>query len=211
MKRIIALLLAALMTVACLGVLCACNDNGGSGEQPGGDPAPSAKNTFTLTLVDDTDAPVAGASVKFINAQTGKLLKLLTTDANGKAVYETEDDVTVKAQVLKAEGYIFDATETYEFGEDGTLELVIDAATTAKETYTVYVVDENGNAVEGAYVHICRKGDSEICLVGKYTDADGKVTYDVDAGYEWKAKFVDDTVYTEFGGSKEVTLTYIAE
>lgn len=201
MKRTISLILAALMLVASLCTLIACDgDNGG-----GGGEQPSAK-TYKVTVVDDSDAPVSGAKVKLLNAETGKLAKILTTDASGVATYTPDEGVAVKAQLFQAEDYIFDATKTYDFPENGELKISIEKKTTLKETYTVYVVDADGNAVEGAYVHICRKGDTEICLSGMYTDAEGKVSYEVDAGYEWKAKFVEDTVYTEFGDAKEVTL-----
>ena len=202
MKRTVSLLLAALMLIACLGTMVACDGNDGPDNEN-----PTSK-TFTMTLLDDNGDPVANAKVKFIDSATGKVAKILTTDANGVASYETEDDVTLKAQVFQASDYIFDANETYDFQADGTLELCIDKKTSLKETYTVYVVDASGNAVEGAYVHICRKGDSEICLVGQYTDAEGKVSYEVDTGFEWKAKFVEDTEYTDFGDAHEVTLVY---
>ena len=78
-----------------------------------------------------------------------------------------------------------------------------------KVTYTVKVVDEAGNPIEGAMVQLCL----ESCMPGK-TDASGVATYNA-AEAEYKVSFMmmpagytaDQTEYHFADGSYELTIT----
>lgn len=84
-----------------------------------------------------------------------------------------------------------------------------------KVTYTVKVVDEEGNAVANAMVQIC----SESCIPGK-TDENGVATFEVDKA-EYKASFITlpegydyTTEETDFyfdGEKTELTITLKAK
>ena len=49
----------------------------------------------------------------------------------------------------------------------------------ADVTYTVTVLDSEGNAAAGVMVQLCK---DEVCLTPKKTDANGKITFTLDAG-----------------------------
>lgn len=194
MKRIISILLCAIMLVGAVSVLASC---GGGSEEP---------NTFkySVTVVDGEGAPVANAQVSFINKDTGKK-KLVATDKSGVAVYESETELNLEVSIFSANGYEIDPTKTYTLTDNAVTVTVAKKSQGAKETYTVYVKDASGNAVAGANVHIC--DNDGICLTPVLTDADGKAEFVVDEGKTWKAKFVSGTEYTYFeDGSFEVTL-----
>lgn len=83
-----------------------------------------------------------------------------------------------------------------------------------KVTYTIHVEDENGNALSGVMVQICK----DACLPGM-TDAEGNATFTVDED-DYKASFLMlpagytyPTEQTEFyfDGATEITLTLKAE
>ena len=87
--------------------------------------------------------------------------------------------------------------------------------TNSRITYTVTVVDEAGNPIEGVEVQIC---DGDRCLMPEFTGADGKVSFkttsgnfealikDAPAGYTY-----DATQYIPFPeGATELTVTLLA-
>ena len=79
-----------------------------------------------------------------------------------------------------------------------------------KVTYTIHVQDENGTAIAGAMVQICK----DTCLPGM-TDAEGNAVFTVDEA-DYKVSFLTlpagytyTTEETEFyfNGATEITLT----
>ena len=83
-----------------------------------------------------------------------------------------------------------------------------------KVTYTIHVQDENGTAIAGAMVQICK----DTCLPGM-TDAEGNAVFTVDEA-DYKVSFLSlpagytyTTEETEFyfNGATEITLTLKAE
>ena len=88
-------------------------------------------------------------------------------------------------------------------------------AVSNKVTYKVKVVDENGNAVEGAYVQLCEATEDGRCFMPVVSDANGEATMELEEG-AYKAKismadgytFADE--YTNFGNEKTVTITVTA-
>ena len=87
-------------------------------------------------------------------------------------------------------------------------------AADGKVTYTIHVQDENGAAIAGAMVQICK----DTCLPGM-TDAEGNAVFTVDEA-DYKVSFLTlpagytyTTEETEFyfDGATEITLTLKAE
>lgn len=91
---------------------------------------------------------------------------------------------------------------------------VTEAVADGKVTYTIHVQDENGAAIAGAMVQICK----DTCLPGM-TDAEGNAVFTVDEA-DYKVSFLTlpagytyTTEETEFyfDGATEITLTLKAE
>ncbi len=91
---------------------------------------------------------------------------------------------------------------------------VTEPAQDGKVTYTIHVQDENGTAIAGAMVQICK----DTCLPGM-TDAEGNAVFTVDEA-DYKVSFLSlpagyayTTEETEFyfDGATEITLTLKAE
>ncbi len=97
-------------------------------------PTPT-KPTYTVTVVDQNGAPIAGVVVQ--SCADGLCNPLGKTDANGKISKKlTEKDYEVS--VTKANGYVFDPDQKYDFeaGEEvGTFHvtIVLTADTTTEE------------------------------------------------------------------------------
>ncbi len=192
MKKILSLVLMLSLTVCMAFTLASC---GGDGED---------KLTYTVTVKDENGNPIEGVQLFLTETDTNEKGRV-TTNASGVAVYESNSS-SIEAKIVQATGCEFDKNEVYTFAA-GRLDITLEKITEAKETYTVYVKDTSGNAVAGASVHICKAGEEGVCLTPKTTDAEGKATFEVAVGSQWKAKFVDGTEYTSFDGdSKEVTL-----
>lgn len=96
-----------------------------------------------------------------------------------------------------------------------TVTTTASSPTNTRITYTVTVLDESGNPVEGVEVQIC---DGDRCLMPNTTGADGKVSFkttsgnfealikDAPAGYTY-----DATQYIPFPeGATELTVTLTA-
>lgn len=87
-----------------------------------------------------------------------------------------------------------------------------EVTTAAKVTYTVKVVDENGNPVAGAYVQLCEATEEGRCFMPIATDANGVATMELEEGpYKTMVNMADGYTfseeYTPFGNEKTVTLT----
>ena len=98
--------------------------------------------------------------------------------------------------------------------EPTTVEVTEPAQDDGKVTYTIHVQDENGTAIAGAMVQICK----DTCLPGM-TDAEGNAVFTVDEA-DYKVSFLSlpagyayTTEETEFyfDGATEITLTLKAE
>ncbi len=77
-------------------------------------------------------------------------------------------------------------TESASVAESATeSETVSETAADEKITYTVTVVDQDGNPVSGVYVQLCT---SENCLMPNATDASGVVTFKQNPGVTYQAK-----------------------
>ena len=140
MKKLIALLLAAVMILG----LCACGSNGDVTTAPSNETEPTTPITtapvptetepektgtdYTVKVTDEGGNPVAGVKVQICDASN--LCKApKTTDENGIAVYENQEDGTYKAQLTKLpEGYEAEDMEAYyPFGSATEVTIVIKA------------------------------------------------------------------------------------
>ena len=87
-----------------------------------------------------------------------------------------------------------------------------DDANDGKITYTVIVVDEDGNPIAGAMVQVCDEGN---CFAPTTTNAEGVAEFRLEQTNEYKTKLLTnpegyeavDTDYVHFDDKTEVTLT----
>ncbi len=152
-------------------------ETGGNGGETGGNGGETGGNgevgkDYTVTVVDQNGAPVAGIALKL--AYGKNKTELLTTDSDGKATakIDTISNVIVEFEDLGAE-YDAPGKKARTFAEDATEHTV---TLTRLTKYTVNVVDENGAAVAGVSVQICHT----VCLLPSDTDSDGKISVYLD-------------------------------
>ena len=213
MKRIISLILAILMLCGSIFALAACdgkdnnddgtNDAGSDNGNNGGDNGDGETEAagYEVKVVDNAGNPVSGVKLAFI--LDGKK-SLLTTDASGVAKKDASGN-SATVSVFQAEGYIFDKDKTYTL-VNGKVTITLEAESSEKETFTIYVVDATGAPVANVDVQLCKNEDGGICI-GGVTDASGKAVFEVTAGSKWKAKLISADEYEYFAdGSYEITL-----
>ena len=178
LKKLLILTLVLCMTAAML-TLTACggdngdetnnNGNGTENNTPTGD-------TYTITIVDGANNPVAGVSV-----MVDPTFKTYTSDENGKITFET-DKTGLKVAILSSPtGYEYSTkAESFKSGSK-ELKLTVTKVADEKITYTVTVIDQNGEAVVGAEVQLCYNG---VCLPTVETNTSGVMTNSLKSGYE---------------------------
>lgn len=176
--KYIALLLAVILMagVLCFGLVsCRGGEGGDNGDTPGADegnkPEEPVGTPYTFTVVDNKNTPVAGAKVKL--TVNGTSVRESTTDASGNAViYATEETVMVAFADLVSlpEGYSAAAASVDLRGET---EVKFTVNALEKVKYTARVIDQNGDAVEGAMLHLCY---GVICQRPQLTDSNGEIS-----------------------------------
>ena len=198
MKKILALILSLVLALS----LASCDSGNDGGEEK--------DTTYTVTVLDN-GAGVAGVQISFEN-KTADEKQLVTTDENGVATYTTETtEGEWTAQIFgvsKADKYKYPDLDTdtkHSFDSEGNLTLNI-GKEVVKVTYTIYVKDASGAAVEGVAVQIC----DTSCMKPRSTDAEGKVTYTVNAG-NWKAQLTGDETGTYYYFDDNNTVTIVIE
>lgn len=180
MKKIIAIFLTLMMLAGFAVIATSCGGDetpggetpgGNSGEQTGGGNTDAGKD-YTVTIVDQSGAPIAGIALKL--AYGKNKTEVLTTDSEGKATakIDTLSNVIVEFEELSKE-YSAPAKKARTFAEDATEHTV---TLTRLTKYTVTVVDESGAAVSGVSVQICHT----VCLLPSDTDSDGKMSVYLD-------------------------------
>lgn len=207
LKKIFSLLLVICMLASMLS-LTACkketneneneenetnNDNGGNGNA-------STEKTYTVTVEDKNDK-TALAGVKLVIFDGSKYHNV-TTDENGKASLElpaaTETVSVMVTNVIdgylkpeKLSGSLYHAV----FAKDATeLTVKLEKEQSNKVTYTVTVVDQNGNAVVGMHAQLCPNG---ICLATDFvTDENGEITAELSPDSEVHIQLKDLGGYT---------------
>ena len=184
MKKILTLLLVICM-LASVFSLTACGNknnneenNNENSETNGGNEVKD--NIYTVTVLDGAKNPIAGVGIMISTTY-----KVLTTDANGKVSFESEN-AGVQIMVMSVpEGYEQPDKTAMSF-EKGSKEMTVtvNAVVNNKVTYTVTVVDKDGNPVSGVTVQLC----TDALCYDTRTNAEGIGTKDLDPNTEYKVK-----------------------
>lgn len=149
------------------------NDDGNNGDGSGNvDPQPETDVTYSVTVVDQDGNPVKGAMVYFYGNGSGIDVPF-PTNKDGVASYKTDKGVASVSLFTLPTGY-----EYVKLGQkqdlDSDNKLTITVTKKAEEntgvSYTVRVVDQNGDAVVGAMVQMC----SDRCFPLDPTDENGE-------------------------------------
>ena len=233
MKKIISIFALVAMLVSSFALMTACGgDSDGGVTEPcttcvdsntdgkcdvcGGDvQAPAQKEVYTVIVKDADGVKVAGAKVK-LTTHGGKESAVATTNANGEVTLEIAAVAYVKAVVVEVpDGYV-KPTKDVLFDE-GATEAVVILEIDTRVTYTVNIVDEAGNGIEGIMVGIC---DDLGCKTPVSTGANGVATFKIEVtgaakvqfimleGYEITSHTQDDAGYVHFeDGATEITIT----
>ncbi len=173
-KRIFSLLLALAFCFTLSLPLFSCD----GGEKPNnGDvtpPTPTTDVTYSFTVTDKDGAAIPGVKVMFSDGSS--IFQNAETGADGKASVKFDAEktglgimiVSVPAGYEKPEptSGVFHAM----FGSEKALSMQLQKPTAETITYTVKVVDQNGNAVANAEVQICHT----VCVQCDLTDANGE-------------------------------------
>ena len=219
LKKIISMLLA-LTLVFTLGVaLVSCTDDSGNndnaGNNNGGDDT-DVKETYVVTVKDSDGNAVAGVEVSMIKVTSTTEMPYpgakKETAEDGKASFEVKQGTWKVAVEDVPTGYVL-PEGNFAF-TDKAVTITIEAL----PTYTIKVVDQDGNAVVGAKVQMCKKGESGVCVAYRNpTDEKGESSIRVDEGsYEAQVTSVPDGYakpdgYFDFEGSAVTGYTVIIE
>jgi len=190
--KVLSLILCLLLAVS----LFAC----GEPETPDTPDVPADPPTttdFKVTVVDQNGDAVAGAKVMFYGTKDGKdyFGRPIEVDANGVATDKLS--AVDGIEIRMPDGYEplpKDADDYHGRFEAGKTELTIVATKVAsgEVEYTVKVVDENGEAVEGIGVQLCHN----VCLEAVDTDENGEVKLSFIPNGKVKVKLIIDGGYT---------------
>ena len=209
MNSIFKKLLAVCLLLSVMLIACSCGgsnnnsgdgntENGGSGS---GDDA-TDKATYKVTVVDQDNKPLAGATVEI---SVSSIKHSATTDNTGVATFTNVKKLPYSAKVT-LNGYAA-GKSSYSFALEST-ELKVEL--TKKVTYKITVVDTAGSPLAGANVQLC-VGD--ICKLPVATGDDGVATFANfdEANYTIKVTFDGNTYEVPYGfeeGSYELTVEF---
>ncbi len=174
-KRILILLLSLTLSLTAVFSLVSCggddnndNNNGDNNNNNDGD------FNYTVTIVDEDGKGISGVNVFITDDVT--VFENKTTDENGKAsitLYTENKNIGVMIVSNPAE---YETPAEVEpglhvlFGDSTEATITLTKKVTETVTYTVKVVDQNGNAVEGVTLQICHS----VCVQCDATDANGE-------------------------------------
>ena len=210
---IAALSLIVIVPIVLVIALGGNGDNGGNGDGGSGD----GDKSIVVTVVDEDGNAIKGVELRFIKGKTP--LPKTTTDANGKAT-TTDKDVT-KVKITDIPPGFIDSKleEEQDIPADGKLTIVIEKIA----PFVVRVVDQDGNAVVGAAIQVCKSGDNGSCVPLGTTDDNGVATRDGQVG-DFEAKInslpdgyiIEDDLYLSnyyplVGNEVTIEVTKIAE
>ena len=188
-KKIVSLVLVICMLFTVCG-LTACGKNKGDNEDKNNDQTDNGGNenvttdkTYTVTVLDGDNSPVEGVKLVITD---GKSYPTATTDKDGKASVQLPEATTVSVMVTSVpDGYVKPEKVSGVYHgvfASGATEFTLKVQKEAdnKVTYTVRVVDQNGDAVVGMPVQLCPGG---VCLAEKFvTDENGEISVKLNAG-----------------------------
>lgn len=191
-KKFLSIILVCCMLMSVLSFTACGNKNNGNdnntNEGSGNDNTNDNTNnqttdkTYTVTILDGDKNPVEG--VKLVITDEKSYLTV-TTNVNGQAsvqLPETKVSVMVTSvpdgyeKPEKVSGVYHGVFKT------GSTDLSITLSKVASNTvtYTVKVIDQNGDAVEGMQVQLCPDG---VCLADQFiTGANGEISKELTPG-----------------------------
>jgi len=197
-KKILSLILACCMLMAVLSLTaCGGNDDNKDNENnnEGGENNTTDK-TYTVNVVDRDHNPIEGVKLIITDEKT---YPTTTTDANGKASVQLPEGNVYVMITSVPDGYE-KPEKTYGIyhgsfpsGMIG-LTLILDKEETNTVSYSVKVVDQNGDAVEGMQIQLCPDG---VCLADQFiTNANGEIIKEMAPGKTVDVKLYELDGYT---------------
>ena len=199
MNSILKKILVACLLLGVMLIACSCNDSGDTGGE--GNESEN-KATYKVTVVDQDNKALAGATVEI---SVASIKHSATTDGNGVATFADVTKLPYDAKVTLS-GY-GSSKSSYSF-DLGSTELKV--TMTKKATYKITVVDQADAPIVGATVQLC-VGD--ICKLPTTTGADGVATFTNfdEADYTIKVTFDNYTYEVPYGfeeGSYALTVKF---
>jgi hypothetical protein len=163
MKKILSIILAAIMLVTMSFSLVACG-----GEEQGNQPASDGKVTYTVTVVDENGKPMKGAEITFSPA--GSMDIPFDTEDNGTVSYKTAKALTAKLTGIPSGYKSAQLNKDIIFDDNGNATIVL----SKMPDFVVKVVYQHDNPVAGVEVQMCDK----VCVpYANPTDANGVTTH----------------------------------
>ena len=169
------------------------NDNGTSNDNNN---EQTGNKSYTVTIVDGDNNPVEGVRLVITD---GKNFPTVVTDASGKASTELpEGSISVMIAGVP-DGYVKPEKVSGSYHgvfASGKTELTVEIGkeVSNKVAYTVKVVDQNGDAVEGMQIQLCPDG---VCLADQFiTDANGEISKEMAPGKNVDVKLYPLEGYT---------------
>ncbi len=187
MKRLLTLLLAVCLVLS----LGACTPANPDNTDPGNQPPASYNEDYVVLVVDQFGAVISNAFIGVTptddpNTPAASPAK---TNSYGIATFNLDNSKTYKAGILATiSGYTVDTVTKTAFGTNKVAIITVqkDAVPVAKN-YTIIVVDQNGDPVQGITVQACIPGG--VCTPFSATNAGGSsVNQIVDENNEYKAQ-----------------------
>ena len=177
MKKIISLILAAIMLMSLCASLFSCTPDEGENDAGGDNNNTETKVNYTVTVTDADGNPIKGAVITF--NPKGSMSVPFPTDAEGKATYKTDKEMTATVTSVPA-GYKYaNIGKAQNFDKDGKLSVVVTKAEVELH-FIIKVVDQDGNPISGVKVQMCDESDS--CRKPVTTGTDGTAGYVYEAG-----------------------------
>lgn len=142
----------------------------GEGLKPDDKPDDVNPNLVKVTVVDQLGKPVSGASVQICQGETCFEQSIeIGSDGTGSREYDGIGEGALKAKVSSIDGmddYLIPDEQDYVYFDEGSRELTI-----VVQKITVNVIDDSGEAIEGASVQLYQGEQAFKTTI--YTDADG--------------------------------------
>lgn len=180
-KKIISLVLALAVFASLSLCLFSCGGNNGGGNEGGGNEG-GGTSGYTVTIVDQNGAPVAGAKVTLTTADG--IPFFLNTDVNGKATLAgSYNGLTATLTSLPTGCESNKLNVAQSFDASGNLTITVN-----QRYYVIKVVDQEGNPIADVLVQMC--DTAGVCKLPTTTDEEGKAYYPYQDG-EFRAQLTE--------------------
>lgn len=178
--------MALLLLASSMFVMTSCNDNGdeggsenggNGGSEDGGNGETDTRVEYKVVVKDQNGAAVAGASIMVLKSSGGSNVPVSTTptltDASGEAKFSL-DEGTYTAMIMGGDSYEVEGSNMKAFNTSRVAEFTVKTEEEKETlTYTIKVVDQDGNAVAGVRVQAC----TDACTPFKNaTDENGETS-----------------------------------